>query len=166
MKKYNEEEQARLRHYIEPARKDGRALWAVVRLSDKKIVGRYSTRSLAFLVWKRFNAAPRRIAQPAPKPVIHRVVMPGMPECHKCKRLCSNKDDLYTHTCLVKKVVKLKPQASWLKKGWDWGIRGKKELKEVKRFFALRKGKAKKGKSTYWHKGRMPGSGWAGRGQR
>ena len=118
---------------------------------------------LAFLELMRFNAARRRIAQPAqlkaqpaPKPVIDRIVMPGMLECYKCKLLCSNKDDLNTHKfkCLGRKVVKFKPVAKApqleLEKGWGWGIPGKnKKLKEAKRFLALRKGKAKKGKSTY-----------------
>jgi hypothetical protein len=182
MMKYNEEEQARLKHYIEPGRKDGRALWAVVRLNDKKIVGWYTTRSLAFLEWKRLIVAPRpimqpvlarkavrKISRPVPKPVIVRLLMPGMLECHKCKRICANKGDLYTHTCLGKKMVKLKPIAnnrrSKLKKGWR--VRGERlglTSKQGRRAAKKRKRKAKKENSTYWR--RMPGSGWAGRGQR
>ena len=177
--KYNEEEQARLKHYIEPGRKDGRALWAVVRLNDKKIVGWYTTRSLAFLEWKRLIVAPRpimqavlprkavrKISRPVPKPVIVRLLMPGVLECHKCRRVCANKGDLYTHTCLGKKMVKLKPIAnnrrSKLKKGWR--VRGERQGLTSKQGRRAAKKRKRKANSTYWR--RMPGSGWAGRGQR
>ncbi len=198
MKKYNEIEQAKLTHYIRPARKGGRALWAAVRLRDKKIVGWYSSRSQALVEWKRFNAAfgritqsvtapaqtprgrhlharhplPTRKAQPDPKPAaIDRVVVPGMLLCHKCKRLCSNKGDLFTHTCLGKKMVKPLPMAKprRLKLRMGGPIRRKKltgaALRESKRKEKKRrKREAMRGKSPYLR--RLPGSGWAGRGQR